>query len=249
MKRPPWLRDAAFEARLPPFDLRRAKEMQELMRSRVVLHDDLARLRRIAGIDIGFEDGGATTVAAVVVLSYPDLSLVETQVARLPTSVPYIPGYLSFRELPAARAAFSKLTQEVQLALVDGMGIAHPRRLGVASHLGLELGVPTIGVGKSKLIGVHAELPPEQGAEVPLLDRDERIGAVLRSKARCLPLYISSGHRVSLETAVGIVRSCLRGYRLPEPTRLADRLASRRGSMPAKKAEAPAPFSGSNTPA
>ncbi len=151
-------------------------------------------------------------------------------VARIPTSMPYIPGLLSFRELPALLEALERLPQVPDLIFVDGHGIAHPRRLGVAAHLGVATGLPTIGVAKKILTGSHEELPTTKGSQVPLIGRDGSvIGTVLRSKDGVRPLIVSPGNRVSLPTAVERVMACLTRYRLPEPTRLADRLASRRG--------------------
>lgn len=150
-------------------------------------------------------------------------------VARIPTSMPYVPGLLSFRELPALLQAMAGLPHEPDLVFVDGHGIAHPRGLGIAAHLGVVSGLPTIGVAKKILTGSHEPLQEQRGARVPLLDRHGRtIGWVLRSKHGVRPLVVSPGHRVSLERAPELVMACVRHYRLPEPTRLADRLASRR---------------------
>jgi deoxyribonuclease V len=187
----------------------------------------------IAGVDIGFEDGGETTRAAVVVLKWdaaiaPDLSVVEQVVYREPTRMPYIPGLLSFREIPAALGAFEKLGVMPELVMVDGQGIAHPRRLGVAAHLGLWLDLPTIGIAKSRLYGKHAEVGAQRGDWVPLYAGKETIGAAVRSRAKVKPVYVSSGHRITLETSLTWVMRCLGRTKLPEPTRLADRLASRR---------------------
>ncbi|MEQ5801480.1 deoxyribonuclease V [Halomonas sp. H10-9-1] len=217
---------------------REAIALQKRLAGRVEREDRLGEVRRIAGVDIGFEDGGATTRAAVVVLAWPpepagSLAVVEQAVHREPTRMPYIPGLLSFREVPAALGAFATLTTRPQLVMVDGQGIAHPRRLGVASHLGLWLDLPTIGVAKTRLCGRHAEPGPWRGDWVPLADsgaegEEEVIGAVLRSRAKVKPIFVSSGHRVSLPTALDWVIRCLGRTKLPEPTRLADRLASRR---------------------
>ncbi|MFY0990052.1 deoxyribonuclease V [Halomonas sp. C05BenzN] len=218
--------------------------LQRRLACRVEREDRLDEVRRIAGVDIGFEQGGAITRAAVVVLApgegaapdgagpgaaVPGLQVVEEAVHREPTRMPYIPGLLSFREVPAALAAFDKLAVRPELVMVDGQGIAHPRRLGVASHLGLWLDLPTIGVAKSRLCGRHGEPGPERGDWAPLLDGDEVIGAVLRSRAGVKPIFVSPGHRISLATALHWVTACLGRTKLPEPTRLADRLASRRG--------------------
>ena len=206
-----------------------ARELQQQLRARVETGDRLpGEVRRVAGVDVGFEDGGAITRAAVVVLSFPDLARIDQSVARCPTSFPYIPGLLSFRELPAVLSALETLATEPDLLLCDGQGIAHPRRLGIASHLGVLIDRPTIGVGKSRLCGRHEPVPEQRGAWTPLVDHGETIGAVLRSRAGVRPLYVSSGHRIGLESAVAWVMACTPRFRLPETTRQADRLASGR---------------------
>jgi deoxyribonuclease V len=175
-------------------------------------------------VDVGFEDTGNTTRAAVVVLSYPRLELVESAVAQRPTSFPYVPGLLSFRELPALLDAFAKLSAFPDLILCDGQGIAHPRRLGIATHLGLLLDIPSIGVGKTRLWGRYGKVPEGRGAWTPLRDHDEIIGAVLRTRPGIKPLFISPGHRISLETAIRYVMGCVTRYKLPETTRQAHML-------------------------
>lgn len=216
-----------------------ARVLQRTLAERVVLEDDFAPLRVIAGVDVGFEEQGRVTLAAAVLLDTESLQLIGHSVARIPSSMPYVPGLLSFRELPALLQALQALPQVPDLIYCDGLGIAHPRRLGIASHLGVVTGLPTIGVAKSILVGSHEELPQEKGARVPLKHAGEQVGWMLRSKDRVKPLIVSPGHRVSLDTAVELVASCCRGYRLPEPTRLADRLASRRGAMPAPLTSTP----------
>lgn len=210
--------------------------LQRRLAGRVEREDRLDPVRHVAGVDIGFEQDGAVTRAAVVVLAWPPeeggaFRVVEEAVHREPTRMPYVPGLLSFREVPAALAAFETLATRPQLVMVDGQGIAHPRRLGVASHLGLWLDLPTIGVAKSRLCGRHAEPGPARGDWAALTDGadDEVIGAVLRSRVGVKPIFVSTGHRVSLATALEWVVGCLGRTKLPEPTRLADRLASRRG--------------------
>jgi len=200
--------------------------IQQALRSRVIREDGLNAVVHVAGVDVGFEQGGAITRAAVAVLRLADLALVDSALARLPTSFPYVPGLLSFREVPAALEALRGLSIAPDLLLVDGQGIAHPRRLGVASHLGLLCDIPSIGVAKSRLIGEYGEVPDQRGAWMPLLDRGELIGAVLRTRPGVKPLYVSSGHRVSLHTAIAYVMACVTRYRLPETTRWAHRLAS-----------------------
>lgn len=213
-----------------------AMALQVELAKRLEFTDRLDPVRYIAGVDIGFEDGGETTRAAVVVLQWhlhaaPSLSVVEQVVHREPTRMPYIPGLLSFREIPAALGAFAKLTIQPELVMVDGQGIAHPRRLGVAAHLGLWLDTPTIGIAKSRLTGTHVEVGEQRGDWVPLTARNgDVIGAVLRSRAKVKPVFVSPGHRLSLGTSLQWVLRCLGATKLPEPTRLADRLASRRDS-------------------
>lgn len=200
--------------------------IQQQLRDQVITQDQLGTVNLVAGVDVGFESGGAITRAAVAVLSFPDLKLVEQAIARLPTSFPYVPGLLSFREIPAVLEALAQLQTPPDLLLCDGQGIAHPRRLGIASHLGLLVDLPTVGVGKSLLVGKYDEPPNDRGAWTPLQHRDETIGAVLRTRPGTKPLYISSGHRVSLPTAIDYVMRCTTKFRLPETTRFAHKLAS-----------------------
>lgn len=202
-----------------------ARALQERLRSRVLRRDALGAVRNVCGIDVAFEDEGRVTRAAAVVLGFPGLELRGFAIARRKTAFPYVPGLLSFREAPAALAALRRLASVPDLLLCDGQGIAHPRRLGLASHLGLLSGIPSIGAAKSRLIGEYGALPARRGAWVPLVDGGERIGAVLRTRAGVKPLYVSIGHRVSLQTAIDYVLACAPRYRLPETTRWADRLA------------------------
>ena len=209
-----------------PDNVAAARAMQEALRQQVVREDRLGPVTTVAGIDVGFEDGGRTTRAAVAVLAFPGLEPVAQAISRRPTSFPYVPGYLSFRELPAVLEALERLAALPDLILCDGQGLAHPRRFGLACHLGVLTDLPCIGVAKSRLIGTHAELPPDKGRWVPLRDRDETIGAVLRTRTRVSPVYVSIGHRVCLETAIDYTLRCSTRYRLPETTRHAHRLAS-----------------------
>ena len=204
----------------------KAREIQNRLKGLVILEDHLDRVRCVAGIDVGFEDGGRTTRAAVAVLGYPGLELQGQSIARLPTSFPYVPGLLSFREIPAVLAALEQLQRQPDLLLCDGQGYAHPRRLGIACHLGLLTGLPTVGVAKTRLIGVHGKVPDRRGGWTPLMDGHERIGAVLRTRPGVKPLFVSPGHRICLETAIHHVMACTTRYRLPETTRWAHRLAS-----------------------
>ncbi|MEI2647408.1 MAG: deoxyribonuclease V [Candidatus Competibacter sp.] len=203
-----------------------AAALQRELRPRVELGDRLGPVRRVAGVDVGFEAGGTVTRAAVAVLRYPELVVLESAIARRPTEFPYIPGLLSFRELPAVLDALAQVREPPDLLLCDGQGIAHPRRLGIASHLGLLVDLPSIGVAKTRLCGTFQEPPDQRGAWTPLRAGEEIIGAVLRTRPGVKPLYVSSGHRISLETALGYVMACCTRYRLPETTRRAHRLAS-----------------------
>jgi deoxyribonuclease V len=180
----------------------------------------------VAGVDVGFERDGAVTRAAVAVLSFPGLEFVDEAVVRRPTRFPYVPGLLSIREAPAVLAAFAQLRVAPDLILYDGQGIAHPRRFGIASHVGLLLDTPSIGVAKTRLVGEHRAPPDRRGAWAPLRDAGETIGAVLRTRVGVKPLYVSIGHRVSLAAAVRWTMACVTRYRLPETTRWAHRLAS-----------------------
>lgn len=205
---------------------REARELQSRLAERIERGDRLGPVARVAGVDVGFEDSGRVARAAVAVLSWPDLRLEAQAIARLPVSFPYVPGLLSFRELPAVLAAWKRLAVLPDLVLCDGQGLAHPRRLGLACHLGLWLDIPTIGVAKTRLVGSHGPVPEAKGQWTPLQDGEETIGAVLRSRAGTKPLFVSAGHRVGLETAVAWTLACLTRYRLPETTRQAHRLAS-----------------------
>jgi len=200
--------------------------LQVQLAAKVVREDDLPALRFVAGVDVGFEHDGDVARAAVAVLAFPSLELVDAAVAREPTRFPYVPGLLSFRETPVVLAALAALRTRPSLLLADGQGIAHPRRCGFASHLGLASGLATIGVAKTRLFGEHREPPQRRGSWVALVDGDETLGAVLRSRAGVKPLYVSTGHRVSLATAIRLVMACVTRYRLPETTRWAHRLAS-----------------------
>lgn len=181
--------------------------------------------RLVAGVDCAFPDGGKRTRAAAVLFRFPELECVAEAVSELDTTLPYIPGLLSFRELPAIVQALEQLPQAPDVVLCDGQGMAHPRRFGVACHLGVETGLPAVGVGKSRLCGQHHTPGLEKGSREPLIDNGEEIGRVVRTRANVRPVYVSVGHRVSLTTAVDLVLSCTTRFRLPEPIRAADRLA------------------------
>lgn len=202
--------------------------IQQQLRVLVRSTDELGTVSLVAGVDVGFEDAGRTTRAAVVVLDYPELRLRDQVLARRPTGFPYVPGLLSFREIPAILDALEQLTTIPDLLLCDGQGYAHPRRFGLACHLGVLTGIPSIGVAKSRFIGEHPEPPETKGGWVELRHSGECIGAVVRSRSRVKPLYVSVGHKVCLGTAVEYVLSCTPRYRLPETTRIAHRLASQK---------------------
>lgn len=210
-------------------DARSGRAIQDVLTEHVDTTCSLPdSIQRIAGVDIGFEDRGATTRAAIVVMDPEDLSVQDSVLVREPTRMPYVPGLLSFREIPAALVALERLATLPDLLMVDGHGIAHPRRLGVATHLGLACGLPTIGVAKKRLTGQYEDVPDERLAWTPLLDGSDTIGAVLRSRVRVKPIFISPGHRIDLGTAIDWTARTLTRYRLPETTRAADRLASDR---------------------
>jgi len=202
-----------------------ARALQAQLASKVITHAtfDPESVRTVAGVDVGFRDGVAR--AAVVVLSYPDLTPIDCAVAELEAAFPYVPGLLAFREGPAVLAAVKGLRVWPDLLLFDAQGIAHPARLGLASHLGVLFDWPSIGCAKSRLVGMGAEPPDIAGAWAPLNDGDQTIGAMVRSRRGCKPLYVSIGHRIDLATAIDWVQRCTRGHRLPETTRLAHRAA------------------------
>ena len=191
-------------------------------------------VRYVAGADIALGKPALSGVersngrGAVVLLSYPDLRLIEHHLVDEPVPFPYVPGLLAFREVPVLARAFEKLERTPDLLLVDGHGLSHPRRFGLACHLGLLLDVPTIGVAKSRLVGQHEQPPPEAGGSAELRDGLNLIGLVLRTRDRVSPVYVSVGHRIGLQQAAEWVLRLCRGYRLPEPTRLADQLSKRR---------------------
>lgn len=209
-----------------PTTIEEAVAIQQRLRGNVIIEDRLPELTRVAGVDVGFEQDGAITRAAVVVLTFPDLVVCDQSIARRPTSFPYVPGFLSFRETPAVLDALEQLRTLPDLLLCDGQGLAHPRRFGIACHLGVLTGLPSIGVAKSLLVGTHAELADERGAWQPLVHRRETVGVALRTRSGTKPIYVSVGHRISLPTAIDVVMQCTPKYRLPETTRRAHALAS-----------------------
>lgn len=201
--------------------------MQERLRHLVVGCDRLGPVQHVAGIDVGFHGPGADARAraAVVVLRLGDLAVVESRVAERRVRFPYVPGLLSFRELPVILDALAKLERVPDLYLCDGQGLAHPRRFGLACHLGVILDAPAIGVAKSRLIGRHVEPGQGRGDWAPLTHQGEVIGAALHTRPHTRPVYVSTGHRVSLKTAIQYVMRLAPRYRLPETTRQSDRLS------------------------
>ena len=182
--------------------------------------------RFVAGLDGAFSPDGSRCIAGVVLWDLRERRVVERQIATAKLRFPYIPGLLSFREVPAWVAALRKLRQAPDVLMCDGQGIAHPRRFGIASHLGVLCGLPSIGCAKSRLVGAHDEPPARRAGRAPLLDKDEVIGTVLRTQNGIRPVYVSIGHRIDLASAEALVLDCALKYRLPEPTRLADRLVA-----------------------
>jgi len=211
-----------------PWDVspKEAIAIQESLLDRVVIGDDFGEIKTVAGVDVGFEENNTITRAAIAVLDINTLELAESAIARRPTTFPYVPGLLSFREIPAVLQAMLELSQPPDLLLCDGQGIAHPRRFGIAAHLGLLTDIPSIGVAKSRLIGTHDDVPLKKGLSVPLVHKGEQIGCVLRTRTNVKPLFISPGHRVGMDSSIRFVMQCVTRYRLPETTRWAHKLAS-----------------------
>jgi deoxyribonuclease V len=200
---------------------KQAIALQHTLTGRVRQEPPLGDFDLIAGADCSCTRFSPMLYGAVVLWRRSTGQIVETAEVVGKSHFPYVPGLLTFRELPILLEAFAKLRHVPDLVVMDGQGRAHPRRLGIASHLGLFLDVPTIGCAKSRLCGTHREPGPRRGARTRLLDKGEVIGTILRSKERANPLYVSVGHRIDLAGAVRAVLACGRGYRLPEPTRLA----------------------------
>ena len=201
-----------------------ARKLQNELRSQVIQTDRFGTINTVAGVDIGLKKDIA--LASVVVLSFPELQVVDSVVTESPVRFPYIPGLLSFREIPPLLTTFAQLQTEPDLVIADGQGIAHPRRFGLASHLGLILDKPTIGCAKSRLWGRYEEPDSEHGAYTYLTDKGEVIGAAVRTRTNVRVVYVSIGHRISLDSARMWMLACCRGYRLPETTRYAHNAAS-----------------------
>lgn len=206
-----------------------AIQQQAELAQRVRVTNDFGAVNLVAGVDVGLEEENTIARAAVVVLGFPSLDLIASSIARRRVAFPYVPGLLAYRELPVVFDALEKLERAPDLIIVDGQGRAHPRRFGIACHLGVALDLPTIGCAKSILVGRAATPENQIGAWTPLVDNGETIGAALRTKLNTKrvtnPVYVSIGHRVDLETAIDFVLRCCRGYRVPETTRYAHRVA------------------------
>ena len=201
---------------------REAVREQERLRERVILDDQFGTIRTVAGADLAFDPETKLAFAGVIVYRFPEMEEVERGMARRQLRFPYVPGLLSFRESPALLAAFARLRTEPDLILIDGHGRAHPRLFGIACHLGVLLDKPTIGCAKSLLVGEHDEPGRSAGSIAPLDLHGEQVGMALRTRDNVKPIYVTTGHRVSLPSAVKLVRQCLDGFRIPKPTREAD---------------------------
>jgi deoxyribonuclease V len=210
---------------LHPWNLtpKEAIEIQKNLSARIVRENDLKTVRYVAGADMAVSKNPDMAYAGVVVLSFPELQIVETRQAVLKLTFPYIPGLLAFRESPALLKAFEKLRIEPDLVMIDGQGLAHPRGFGIACHIGLWLDKPTLGCAKSRLFGNHRPPPLKRGGWTPLTgNHNEVIGAVVRTKDKTNPVYVSIGHKIDLLSAIQYSLACAQGYRIPEPTRQAD---------------------------
>jgi deoxyribonuclease V len=223
---------------------REAVELQKSLRERVRLQPLRKKIKTIAGADISFNKFSPVVYAGLVVLSLPSLEIIEEVGVVSETKFPYVPGLLSFRETPSVLEAWAKLKTEPDAVMFDGQGIAHPRRVGIASHVGLLINRPTLGCAKSVLVGKFEEPGRERGSWSEMIDKSEVVGAALRTKANVSPVYVSPGHLIDLEGAVSLALECDGGYRQPEPTRRAHLLvnALRRGERPASEEENPRLF-------
>jgi deoxyribonuclease V len=212
---------------------REAARIQLRLRERLELEDRLPRVETVAGADVALDLHRKRAIAGVVVYRFPEMIEIERVAAERDLTFPYVPGLLSFREIPVLLRAFARLRHPPDLIFYDGHGYAHPRRFGIACHLGVLLDRPTIGCAKSILIGVAEEPSPKAGSWAPLVDREEVIGAVLRTREGVKPVYISQGHRISLGRAVELARAVADGFRIPRPTREADHFVEdrKRASM------------------
>lgn len=216
----PWIPHDAF---IIPANGSEAVAIQKALRSQLRITNDFGTLNTVLGVDVGYNLRTNMSRASLVLMTLDTLEVKQSLVVEAPTTFPYISGLLSFREIPAILAAMQKLEQKPDMLMVDGQGIAHPRRMGIAAHLGVLLDMPSIGVAKSRLCGEYAEPDLTKGSSSALYHQGEHIGTVLRSRDKIKPLFISPGHRIDIPTSTMLVQACLTRYRLPEPTRFADK--------------------------
>lgn len=207
-------------------DYERAGQLQAELAKKIILEDDFLPVTKVAGLDVGFEKGNSVAIGGIVILAYPGLRVIEKCVSRRDVIFPYVPGFLSFREVPVLLDAYQKVRNTPDLLICDGQGIAHPRRFGLACHLGIMLDIPAIGAGKSRLIGHYCEPAPAKGSYSALTDRQEIIGGVVRSRRGCKPLFVSPGHKICITSAIRWTLNCCPKYRIPETTRQAHNLVS-----------------------
>jgi deoxyribonuclease V len=201
---------------------REAMRFQEQYRDRVVLEDRFDTIKTVAGADLAFDPETKQAVAGVIVYALPGLEEVERRMAWRQLRFPYVPGLLSFRESPVLLAAFARLRRDPDLIMIDGHGCAHPRRFGIACHVGVLFDKPTIGCAKSLLVGEYRQPGSSRGSTAPLFFQGSQVGVVLRTRDNVKPIFVTQGHRVALTTAVRLARQCLDGFRIPKPTREAD---------------------------
>lgn len=202
---------------------REAVAIQEELREKLILHDRYfpQEIRTIGGSDISYSKRNSLFFAAVVILEYPSMNIIEEASIKEHVLFPYVPGLLSFREGPALIKAFERLHTTPDVVILDGQGVSHPRGIGLASHIGLLIDVPTIGCAKKRLVGQYDDVGPQKGDYADLMFNNRIVGAVVRTKEKVKPVFVSAGHKTSTEKAVEIVLSCCRGYRIPEPVRQA----------------------------
>lgn len=206
---------------------REAIALQQQLRSEIVLEPLQQPVRVIGGADISFNKYSETIYAGIVLLRFPDLQVIHTESVVSRTRFPYIPGLLAFREVPALYEVWEQLPQKPDVLVLDGHGIAHPRRMGIAAHFGVVAGAATIGCAKSRLVGHYEEPEDAPMAESVLMHQNEAIGTVLRTKKRCLPVFVSPGYGITMAESVNLIRNCTGRYRIPEPTRLAHLLVNK----------------------